>query len=126
MSQQILTHVKSISSQNDELYKSYNKLESKIDEMTAKIANLEMNIQREGEFVTMQELQTVIDDVKNTLDFVVNSTPRNVDDIQQLKLKIDSINNRLLVLENNDEMLPVKQSVRDIPKLNLSIKRKPK
>lgn len=125
MQQPILNHIKTVQTQNNELFTNFNRLEAMINEMKEEMNNKAPN-NNNTNFITMQDLELVIDDVKSSLDYVINQTPRNNDEINLLKCKLDTLNERLNNLEQpqiyDDE--PRNNNTRSIPKLNLIIKKK--
>lgn len=122
----ILAHVRTITTANDQLFTLLNSLEQRVQA-------IELNSNKPSVYVddlnkiTISDLETVVDDVKQSLEYIINQTPRNNEDIKQMKLRIDDIAQRFDKIEHvNDEdieVLPQKTNVRSIPRLNISVKK---
>lgn len=103
----ITEHIKNITTQNNDLYKMYNSLENKINKMEQDITVLNDNMDIDNSsmhnlFVSKIDLANMVDDLKMSLECVVNMTPRNEDkintmsrQIEQLQLNIKEINMKL-------------------------------
>ena len=135
----ILNHIKHVKCQNEQLFTTINKIDYEVIQLTKKVEMLDDELHKmrkeldlfsdtKNDTITMADLENVISDVKDSLEYILCQTPRNNNEIDNLKKMMDQLNERIEMVEKVDEIppeiLPPKISVKEIPKLNLSIKKK--
>ena len=57
-------------------------------ELNRTLKNVDNNNKSTDRYITVEDLQEVINDVKSSLELVVNQTPRNSNDIDMLKAQV--------------------------------------
>lgn len=139
----ILNHVKTVCTQNDQLFSSVNKIETDLNELKSTIEDFErrVNVLQEKEnnipvcplpdctdFITIKELEAVVYDIKQSLEFVLNTTPRQEHNIECLKNEIRELKKFVEDLKANYEKPiappPVEIVKRSVPKLELQVKKR--
>lgn len=133
MTQPILNHIKNISTANDQLFNMSNKLEQDLKQLLSRVEASERTVQAmqtkldlfdpnetkaQKNFATIQELETVITDIKEALEFVLNQTPRNNNDIKDIKIKLEEINKRIDTVETKQDAYDEMAYQTPEPKIN--------
>ena len=136
----ILNHVKAVCTQNDQLYTSVNKIEKELNDVKSTIEEFEKRVavlqDKENniavcplpdvaDFITIKELETVVNDIKQSLEFVLNATPRQGSDIEALKCELQEL--RKFVEDVRASVIPpppVEVVKRSVPKLELQVKKR--
>jgi len=136
----ILNHVKAVCTQNDQLYTSVNKIEKELNDVKTTIEEFEKRVtilqEKENnipvcplpdvtDFITIKELEIVVHDIKQSLEFVLNATPRQGSDIEALKCELKEL--RKFCEDVKASTIPpisVEAVKRSIPKLELQVKKR--
>jgi len=107
MNNKLTEHVKFVCNQNDQIFTTMNKFESNLIQHTDHLLKIEndINTLKNGltsqhqfdEVITMKELNDVVDDVKQSFEYVLllNLTPRHSDEIKNLMNEITLLKNML-------------------------------
>lgn len=85
----------------------------------------------ENKYVTMDELNEVVNDVKNSFELFLNLTPRSDDKLEHVLKNINDLEQRIQTLQQQYESIPVEFAIentqvpvkRNIPKLNIKTKK---
>lgn len=151
MNVKICEHVKQKINTQDQIHEKLCCVESRlnnVDELCKKLDKMEEIMKKheetidnfkEAEYITITQLQEVVEDVKESFESVLNLTPRNQSDLKIISQKMEVIEKKLFELESTNEMmslqnnnLSVKTSDRDfneskkIPKINLAFRERRK
>ncbi len=116
------THVKSMvandTSKYADLQKQFEGVKKDIDTFRSDINNIVNNTA--SHFVTDEDIQELVVDIKESFQMFIDATPRPTLDMS----RIEELDKRLKALESKKEDTIVDDSVRMIPKLNLKLKKK--
>lgn len=151
MNVKICDHVKQKINTNDQMNEKLCNLENKlnvIDEINKKLDRMDELLKlhditieniKQSDYITLIQLQDVVEDVKESFESVLNLTPRNQADLKIISQKMEDIEKKLLEIETNNELMSlqnnnsnVKSSDRDfieskkIPKINLQFRERRK
>jgi len=101
-----------------DLQKQFESVKKDIDTFRSDINNIVNNTA--SHFVTDEDIQELVVDIKESFQMFIDATPRPTLDMS----RIEELDKRLKALESKKEDTIVDDSVRMIPKLNLKLKKK--
>lgn len=106
---QVTDHVKKITKQNDELYKTINRHEQRLLELDQLLKN-ESNTDT---FATREDVGRLIDDIQNSFEVVLNATPRNTNEINNMRSDFQILRDDITKIRNEIETL--KRVIHNVP-----------
>jgi len=121
----IKTYLSNCRRNKDEFSNNLTNIEGKIQELFKKVDALEHPYVDTSKYASVEDVNNIIQDVKETFEYLLQSTPREISDlkntISELRHRIDELESQKHAdINNNTESLQAKIKV---PKLLVNVKK---